>query len=165
MPLDIATGSTCFVDANILYYCIVDTPSVSEPSRTFIARVERSEIVAHTTMHVLADVVHKTMMAEIALRFRKSRSGLIGWLKKHPEALAHLPVTNEAAARLRRLPLRLLSVEPTLLPDVVRLAEAHQLLTNDAIIAATMKQCGLVHLVTNDDGFDRVPDLTIWKPR
>ena len=39
------------------------------------------------------------------------------------------------------------------------------LLTNDAMIVALMRRHGVTHLVTNDNDFDRVPGLTVWKPR
>ena len=39
------------------------------------------------------------------------------------------------------------------------------LLTNDALIVAAMRASGIRHLVTNDDDFDRVPGITVWKPR
>jgi len=39
------------------------------------------------------------------------------------------------------------------------------LLTNDALIVALMRRHGIEHLATNDDDFDGVPDVTVWKPR
>ena len=39
------------------------------------------------------------------------------------------------------------------------------LLTNDAMIVALMQRHRLSHLITNDDDFDAVPGLTVWKPR
>jgi len=39
------------------------------------------------------------------------------------------------------------------------------LLTNDAIVIALMRRQGLSHLVTNDDDFDAVPGITVWKPK
>jgi predicted nucleic acid-binding protein len=39
------------------------------------------------------------------------------------------------------------------------------LLTNDALVVALMRRHSLTNLVTNDDDFDTVPGLTVWKPR
>jgi predicted nucleic acid-binding protein len=52
-----------------------------------------------------------------------------------------------------------------LLRTATRLAVTHGLLTNDSLIVAQMYRHQLTHLVTNDDDFDRVPGLAIWKPR
>jgi predicted nucleic acid-binding protein len=39
------------------------------------------------------------------------------------------------------------------------------LLTNDALTIAVMEKLGLSHLVTNDDNFDSITGVTVWKPR
>lgn len=41
----------------------------------------------------------------------------------------------------------------------------HGLLTNDSLIVALLQRHGITHLATNDDDFDRVPGITVWKPR
>jgi len=33
MPLDVPDGERCFLDANILYYCFVETPPLSDACR------------------------------------------------------------------------------------------------------------------------------------
>lgn len=47
----------------------------------------------------------------------------------------------------------------------MRISIQDRLLTNDAMIVALMQRHELTHLVTNDDDFDHVPGLTVWKPR
>jgi predicted nucleic acid-binding protein len=58
-----------------------------------------------------------------------------------------------------------LPLDNTLLSFASRVALQHGLLTNDAIIVALMQRHGIIHLATNDDDFDRVPGITVWKPR
>lgn len=67
--------------------------------------------------------------------------------------------------RLGVIPMQVLPVDEQLLRDATRIAVQHGLLTNDAMIVALMQRHQLTHLVTNDNDFDRVPGLTIWKPR
>jgi predicted nucleic acid-binding protein len=52
-----------------------------------------------------------------------------------------------------------------MLPTVIAKSQAHRLLLGDASIVAQMQQHGIVHLATNDDDFDRVLGVTVWKPR
>jgi predicted nucleic acid-binding protein len=61
--------------------------------------------------------------------------------------------------------MQILAVNFDLLCSVPQLAGSHGLLTNDAIIVALMQRHGLTHLATNDNDFDRVPGITVWKPR
>jgi predicted nucleic acid-binding protein len=49
--------------------------------------------------------------------------------------------------------------------EAAAICQAHGLLTNDALIVAVMQRHGITHLATNDDDFDRVPGITVWKPR
>ena len=43
--------------------------------------------------------------------------------------------------------------------------DEHGMLTNDSVILAVMRRHKLVHLVTNDDDFKRVPGIKVWMPR
>ena len=47
----------------------------------------------------------------------------------------------------------------------MQISARHHLLTGDAIVVALMQRHSLTHLVTNDDDFDAIPGLTVWKPR
>ncbi|QDU86985.1 tRNA(fMet)-specific endonuclease VapC [Pirellulimonas nuda] len=165
MPLDVPDGQRCMLDANILYYCFVETAGVSDECRGLLGRVLTGEVDAITSSRALGDCVHKTMLAEVSQRNGRSRERLIGWLKQHPEALADLPKSREVCSRLVRLPLEVAKYEAATLPQVIRIAERHQLLMGDAEIVALMQRHGITHLATNDDDFDRVPGITVWKPR
>jgi predicted nucleic acid-binding protein len=164
MPLDLPPGATCFVDANIFVYHFVELGDPSAACRAFLARVVRSEIHAVSTAACLADAVHRVMVVEAQDRFKLS-SGAVAWLQKHPEQIHELSAFLDAARQLDALPLRLLAVDSRVVLDAAKLSGQRGLLTNDAIILASMQQHGLTHLVTNDDDFDVVPDLTVWKPR
>ena len=43
--------------------------------------------------------------------------------------------------------------------------DEYGMLTNDSIILAVMRRHRLMHLVTNDDDFKRVPGIKVWMPR
>ncbi len=59
----------------------------------------------------------------------------------------------------------LLPADAALIVEAATLSAQCGLLTNDALIVALMRRHGLTNLVTNDDDFDSVPGLTVWKPR
>jgi predicted nucleic acid-binding protein len=86
-------------------------------------------------------------------------------LKQHPEALADLPKTVEVCHRLEQLRLTVLPNEAAMVRDAVVISQAHHLLSGDASIVVQMQRHGITHLATNDDDFDRVPGITVWKPR
>jgi predicted nucleic acid-binding protein len=86
-------------------------------------------------------------------------------LKQRPEALTELPKTVEVCRRLEQLRLTVLPNEAATVGDAVAISQAHQLLSGDASIIVQMQRHGITHLATNDDDFDRVPGITVWKPR
>jgi predicted nucleic acid-binding protein len=78
MPLDVPDGERCFLDANILYYCFVETPPLSDVCRRLLQRVQNGDVVALTDARALSDCAHKTMLAEVSQRFGRTRERLVG---------------------------------------------------------------------------------------
>jgi predicted nucleic acid-binding protein len=61
-----------------------------------------------------------------------------------------------------------LHVEPTtldLLDSAATLSGKYRLLTNDSLTIAAMEKLQLHDLVTNDDNFDSLSVVQVWKPR
>ena len=151
MPLDLPDGSLSFVDTNVLVYHFVENPRFSPECREYLRRV-------------VADAVHK-VMAEEARLVHGLDSGAIRFLQRHPAEITKLGAFVEATKQLERLPIRLVPVDLTIIRQSAELAQQRGLLTNDAIIVALMQRHGISHLATNDDDFDRVPGIQVWKPR
>ena len=164
MPLDMPDGSLSFVDTNVLVYHFVENPRFSQQCRRFLGRVVAGEVNAVSSASVVADAVHKVMAEEARLR-HACDSGAVRFLQRHPAEITRLTAFVEAARQLERLPIRLLAVDSTIIRTAAELAQQHGLLTNDAIIVALIELHGITHLATNDDDFDRVPGITVWKPR
>lgn len=165
MSLSIPLGTTCFVDANILYYSLVPMVGVTERCLAFLDRIVANEITACASVAVLADVLHKVMISEVAQITGRDRAGLVGYLGKHPEIIAQLVQYPLVMDRLAVLPLTLLQIDPVLLDHAASLAVSHRLLTGDATILALMHRHAISDLVTNDNDFDNIAGLRIWKPR
>lgn len=164
MSLDLPGGANCFVDANIFVYHFVELGQTSEACRAFLQRVLRSELEAVTTSACLADAVHRVMAIEAQGRFNLS-SAAVAWLQRNPQRICELSAFLDAAKQLEILPLRLLATDNRTIREAAEMSRQYGLLTNDATILALMRRQELTHLVTNDDDFDAIPGLTIWKPR
>lgn len=165
MPLDVPDGTRCFVDTNILYYALVPTPGFSEHCLTLLDRAIRGDIFIAVSLPVLSDTLHKVMTSEAAEMAGKDRAGMVGYLGKHPDLIQQLTQYPQAIDRLITVPMSVLPVDIELLKTAGKLAVQLGLLTNDAMIVALMQRHQLTNLITNDNDFDRVPDLTVWKPR
>jgi predicted nucleic acid-binding protein len=113
----------------------------------------------------LNDAVHKVMCSEAQARFQRPRAGLANWMKENPALVKELTLASELLSLIAALPVRMLSVDLEALVGAQRMISAHGLLASDAMIAALIERHGIIHLATNDDDFDRVPGITVWKPR
>jgi len=60
------------------------------------------------------------------------------------------------------LPIEAITLD--LLARGAALSIQERLLTNDALTLAVMEQLGVTVLATNDDDFDTVPGITVYKP-
>jgi len=165
MPLDLPDGTSCFVDSNILYYALVPTAGVSEACLKLLDRAIAGQVLLSVSIPVLSDTIHKVMISEAAQLAGRDRAGIIGYLNKHPELISRLVEYPQALGRRGGVPMHILPLDDQLLRDAARLSVQYGILTNDAMIAAVMQRHGIIHLVTNDDDFDRVGGLTVWKPR
>jgi predicted nucleic acid-binding protein len=165
LPLELPKGTACFVDSNIFYYALVPTAGLSEHCTAFLNRAIAGEIIVWASIPVLSDAIHKVMTAEAAARLGRDRQGIVGYLGRHPEVVNGLTEYLRAVPRLRTVPINLIAADLELLETATAVSQEYGLLSNDAIIVAQMRKNGLVHLVTNDDDFDAIPGLRIWKPR
>jgi len=158
-------GTSCFVDANIVCYHIIQTPPLSDECSRFIKRIERGAVRASTSASVVAEAIHKVMLAEAIQRHKLDHRGLAHRLQRQRELIAGLSEHRKVPTLMKALPLHVEPVTLDILERAANITTQHRLLTNDAVTIAVMEKLGLSHLVTNDDNFDSVPGLSIWKPR
>jgi len=162
---DFPEDEVCFVDANILYYHFVETPSFSEICSDFLKRIESGKVIGYSSTAVLAEAIHKVMLAEVVSRWNLPRKGLVSRLQRRSDLVSQLSEHLQVIPTIQALNFRIESVTLDLLNLATQIPIQHTLLTNDALIVAVMQQENLTHLATNDDDFDTIPGLTIWKPR
>ena len=165
MLRDIPPGTHCFVDANIFYYHLVDIPPLSEDCSNFFERVEKQEVIASTSSVAVAEAVHKVMLAEAVARHGLDRTGLAHRLQRHRQLIATLKEHTKVTALISALAIHVEPVTLATLERATTLSSTFQLLTNDALTVAVMEHLGLKDLTTNDENFDNVTDITVWKPR
>ncbi|HLG17071.1 MAG TPA: hypothetical protein VJH03_21605 [Blastocatellia bacterium] len=90
MLSDIPTGTHCFVDANIFYYHLVNTPSLSDDCSDFLKRLERRDVIGSTSTVSIAEATHKVMLADAVSTHGVDRKGMVARLKREPQLLAAL---------------------------------------------------------------------------
>jgi len=165
MLRDFPDNEPCFVDANILYYHFVETPPFSEICSDFLERIGNGKVTGYSSTAVLAEAVHKVMLAEAASRWNLPRQGLVSRLKRQSNLISPLSEHLRVIPTVYALNFRIEPITLDLLNLATQISIQHTLLTNDALMVAVMQRNSLSHLATNDDDFDTISNLTIWKPR
>jgi len=161
---DIPDGADCFIDATIFYYHLVHTPHLSDDCSDFLRRVELKRVRGHTTPIAVSEATHKVMFAEIVQRHAVDHKGLVARIKRHPELLDGLADHKMVSATVRALDVRVEAVTLDVLARAAELSSQERLLTNDALTLAVMETTNLTCLATNDDDFDSVSAITVFKP-
>ena len=72
----IPDGTHCFVDANIICYHIINVPPVSAECSLFFKRLENRRLRATTSTAVIAEAIHRVMLAEAVQKHRLDHRGL-----------------------------------------------------------------------------------------
>lgn len=161
----IPQGTRCFIDANIIYYSLVNTAGLTADCIGFFKRIRRGEITALASSVVVAEAMHKVMLSEAAQRYGLPRQGLAHHLQRQAHLLTGLGDHLKVPVLIRTLNIHLEPITLDLLEAAAHCSTQYQLLTNDSLTIAVMKKLSLTHLATNDDNFDSVPGITVWKPR
>jgi predicted nucleic acid-binding protein len=160
----IPDGVVCYLDATIFYYHLVDVPPLSNDCSDLLARIEQGHVQSVTSSVALAEATHKVMLAEVVQRHGVDHRGLIARLKRHPDLLDGLTNHAQVAATVRSLRLPVEAITLELLARGADVSSQKRLLTNDALTLAVMEKLGVTILATNDDDFDAVEGITVYKP-
>ena len=164
MLTTIPDGVVCYLDATIFYYHLVDVPPLSNDCSDLLARIEQGHVQSVTSSGALAEATHKVMLAEVVQRHSVDHRGLIARLKRHPDLLDGLTNHAQVAATVRSLRLPVEAITLELLARGADVSSQKRLLTNDALTLAVMEKLGVTILATNDDDFDAVEGITVYKP-
>ncbi len=162
MLTHIPKGATVFIDANIFLYHALEGRAACAH---LFQHARTKDIRALTSAMVLSEVLHRLLLAEIAQRFTLASSKTaLNLLRRHPEHLTSCTAAHHFLNHVPRLGVRIIPLRWRELRMAPELSHRYHLLTNDALIIATMHAHHVNHLASNDSDFRRVADITLWKP-
>jgi predicted nucleic acid-binding protein len=161
---DIPAGAHVFVDANTLVYHFMPHPQFGAGCTELIKRIERQEIAGWTSTHVLTEVAHRLMTVEACNRFGWPFPGIAARLRSHRVEVRSLKLYRQAVEEVLNSPLQVLVITPGLVLAGADVSRQTGLLSNDALLLATMRDRGLADLASNDADFDGIAGLTRYAP-
>jgi predicted nucleic acid-binding protein len=152
--------SFVFIDSNVFIYALT---AQSAQCRQLFERCLREEVTGIALFETVNEVTHRFMIAEALSK------GLItaGGARALRNKFRQIPtLTNYWLNTQRMLALNLLflPVNETIIRNAQVVRKEAGLLTNDSMIVAGMREYGLSFLASTDADFERVRDITVFKP-
>ena len=160
------TAGTAYVDAVILIAHLTPGHVLNRACARFLRRAAADEpgiglITSTLTMDEVVMVLLQQLVAGPPLNVSRDRT-------RHLQRNSSAVRTLTSAIRPRLLDLTaIFSLLPVLPEDVVQMTNnmaAHGLLPRDAMHVAVAQRLGIRAIVSDDDAFDRVPGITLYKP-
>jgi predicted nucleic acid-binding protein len=148
------------IDANIFIYALTGQ---SAECRHLIERCLHEEVTGIALFETVNEVTHRFMIAEALSKGLITAGGakaLRGRFQQIP-TLTDYWVNTE---RLLALNLLFMPVNEAIIRNAHAVRQETGLLTNDSMLVACMREYGLSLLASNDADFERVRDITVFKP-
>ncbi|RKY02162.1 hypothetical protein DRP77_08380 [Candidatus Poribacteria bacterium] len=162
MDIDaIPDGTLVFVDANIFIYHFA---GVSDKCTRFLQRVLKGEVKAVVSTIVMAELIHRRMVAEAVEKGFVTLRNAVRKLKENPRIVKLLSQYSRDVEAILALPI---IVEPITRDDIIssgQLRERYGLMTNDSLNLACMERLGIRDIATRDEDFEAVEWINVWKP-
>ena len=155
------TGAHIFVDSNIFLYHL---ENLSPECTELLTRIANGEINACITTVVLAEVLHRRMMAEALTKGLISPGQPLKKLKAQPQIITTLHDYIVDLETLLTLPWLITEATATDVQSSHALRRAHGLFVNDSINLACALRLGITNIATHDADFNRVPNILVWEP-
>jgi predicted nucleic acid-binding protein len=158
---DLKAGDSVFIDANIFIYHI---GGQSSQCKDLLERCARRELVGYTATPILAEVLHRLMVAEAIQKGLVTAKTAVRKLREKPALVKQLTRYNEDVNKISQMNLVILSLTLEVLSASEEIRKNEGLLTNDSLVVALMRDQGLTKLATSDNDFQRVPGLEVYQP-
>ncbi|MGD0280884.1 MAG: PIN domain-containing protein [Dissulfurispiraceae bacterium] len=154
-------GDRIFIDANIFIY---NFSARSPECRELLLRCAKDDLVGHTLTSVLAEVLHKLMIAEAIEKGHINEKNPLKKLRENPGIIKQLTTYIKNVEKISEMNIRIIALTDGLIKKSAKIRSAEGLLTNDSLVVAALKDLNLVNLATNDNDFDNIKWLSVFKP-
>jgi predicted nucleic acid-binding protein len=158
---DLRDGDSNFLDANIFIYHF---GGQSVECKTLLERCARREVRGYASTPVLAEVLHRLMVAEAIQKGLVTTRTAVKKLREKPAVVKQLTKYHDDVSKIGQMNLAILSFTPEILTASEEVRKSEGLLTNDSLVVTFLRDRGLTKLATANGDFDRVPGVEVYKP-
>ena len=146
-------------------YGALDYTKYRATCRAFLQNIESGTYFAATSALVLNEIVHKLILAETTKTYHlRSENESKKLIEDKPETISSLTRVWKTYAVIRAYPLVIYSIDKATMDMATDLSSRYGLFISDATHLAVMKMNGISNIATNDNDFQRIDDINIYKP-
>jgi predicted nucleic acid-binding protein len=149
------------IDANIILYAL---RGKSEQCKRLIRRNAEGEVYAVTTPHIVAEVMHRLMVAEARENGWITGSNPARQLAEQPERVKMLFRYEHAIKSFFATGVRFEPVEKEDFITAMRIQRESGLLTNDALLVAISERLRIQAIASADKTFAQVRGVILYSP-
>jgi predicted nucleic acid-binding protein len=158
---DIPTGSLVFIDANVPLAVIFDERD-APIAEDFLARIESEEIVGATSVVVINEIFHRSLVAETCRLLGVSPPIALQKLKNEPEIFHSLHESWEVVNDFLKLPLTIYQLDIDTMRSALHYSKTFHLLSNDATHIALMAKNEIQAMASFDHDLERVDCIKVY---
>jgi len=158
---DLRDEDRVFIDANIFIYHFGGR---SLECKALLERCARRDLLGYTSTPVLAEVLHRRMVAEAIAKGLVTARTAVRKLGETPEMVRQLTQYQDDVSKIPHMHLTILPLTLEIVQASAEVRKGEGLLTNDSFVVAFMRAQGLTHLATANGDFDRVGGIAIYTP-
>lgn len=157
---ELLDGDSMFIDANIFIYHFGGR---SPECKAFLERCARRELLGYTSTLILAEVLHRLMIAEAIMKGLVTAKTAVRKLGETPELVKQLTQYQEDVNNIFQMNLTILALTPEIVQTSAEVRKGEGLLTNDSLAVACMRVQGITKVATANGDFDQVSGIAVYK--
>lgn len=158
---ELLDGDSVFIDANVFIYHFGGR---SPECKAFLERCARHELLGYTSTPILAEVLHRLMIAEAVVKGLVTAQTAVRKLGETPALVKQLTQYQEDVNKISQMNLTIFALTPEIVRLSTEVRKTAGLLTNDSLVVACMRARGLTKIATANGDFDQVSRITVYKP-
>ena len=158
---DLRDSDRVFIDANIFIYHFGGR---SHACKVLLERCARRELLGYTSTPILAEVLHRLMVAEAIAKGLVTAKTAVRKLREQSELVKQLTRYQDDVDKITQMNLTILDLTQEVVKGSAEVRRDEGLLTNDSLVVACMRKQGLKKLETANGDGDGVSRLEVRKP-
>ena len=158
---ELKNNNRVFIDANIFIY---NFTGLSRECKNLLLKCENEEIKGYTSTSILAEVLHRLMIAEAIEKGYISEKNPVKKLKEQPEVIKNLSTYNICVDKIFDMNINIIDLSSEIFRSSAHIRNSDYLLVNDSLVVSAMKYFEITNLATNDYDFDKIEWIKVYKP-